>query len=85
MASDAPGTVAALTELAAGLEAADLPPLAFRAEAASLNALLLLLDARLRALGHTPVLSVRPDPDDQMRLVLDGAGRRCLSTCWRVG
>ena len=74
MASDAPGTVAALTELAAGLEAADLPPLAFRAEAASLNALLLLLDARLRALGHTPVLSVRPDPDDQMRLVLDWRG-----------
>ncbi|TJZ94009.1 3'-5' exonuclease [Paracoccus gahaiensis] len=75
LASDAPAQMAGLDELAAGLTpAGPLPRLAFRAEAAGLNALLLALDARLRDLGHAPVLAIHPDQADQMRLALEWSG-----------
>jgi len=75
LASDAPGGVAGLDELAAGLSVpAPVPDLLFQAEAAPLNALLLALDRHLRAAGLDPVVSARPDQGDEMRLVLEWVG-----------
>lgn len=75
LASDAPGDIASLAELAAGLTpAAPLATLTFQAEAASLNALLLALDGALRDRGHAPVLAVHVDHGDQMHLALEWQG-----------
>ncbi|MFN4060523.1 MAG: exonuclease domain-containing protein [Paracoccus hibiscisoli] len=75
LATDAPGDTATLAELTAGLTWAEpLLPLVFQAEAAGLNALLLALDAQLRALGHVPRMAVHPDQPGQMRLALEWAG-----------
>lgn len=75
LATDAPGDTATLAELTAGLSlSAPAAPLLFQAQAAGLNALLLALDARLRALGHAPRLAVHPDQPGQMRLALEWSG-----------
>lgn len=75
LAGDAPSGLAGLDELTAGLEPAEpLSCLAFRAEAGPLNALLLSLDAHLRAEGRDPRVVVRPDPLDGMQLVLEWQG-----------
>lgn len=75
LAAERPSGLAGLAELAAGLHPAEpLPPLVFRADAGPLNALLLLLDARLRAGGRDPRLSARPDALDGMRIVLEWQG-----------
>lgn len=73
--SDAPSGLAGLDELTAGLgTAGPLPPLFFRAEAGPLNALLLSLDAHLRAKGQDPGVVVRPDVVEGTQLVLEWSG-----------
>lgn len=75
LASDAPTGLAGLAELAAGLEPAEpLPSLVFRADAGPLNALLVSLDASLRAEGRDPRVAVRPDALEGMQIVLEWQG-----------
>lgn len=75
LASDGPSGLAGLDELTAGLRsAAPLRPLVFRADAGSLNALLLSLDAHLRAEGQDPRVTVRPDVLEGLQLVLEWHG-----------
>ncbi|WP_265501660.1 3'-5' exonuclease [Paracoccus beibuensis] len=62
-------------ELAAGLQAdAPLPDVSLRADAASLNALLQALDARLRTQGHETRIAFHPDRPDGMQLALEWQG-----------
>lgn len=75
LSGDAPAGLAGLDELTAGLQtAAPLPPMVFRAEAGSLNALLLLLDGHIRSSGGRPTVAVRPDVLEGMQLVLEWTG-----------
>lgn len=72
---DAPLNRAGLDELTAGLSpAGPLEPMAFRAEAASLNALLVSLDRYLRAEGKDPRVRVQPDVGEGMQLLLEWTG-----------
>ncbi|WP_410217877.1 exonuclease domain-containing protein [Paracoccus sp. (in: a-proteobacteria)] len=74
MAGDAPPSLAGLEELAAGLEA-DIPlaRLGVQAEAGSINALLLVLDAQLRARGLAPRVTAQEDRDE-VRIILQWNG-----------
>lgn len=75
LAGDAPGGVAGLDELGAGIPvAAALPRLRFQADAGPVNALLRDLAARLRASGREAVLDVQPDEAGEARLILDWSG-----------
>lgn len=74
MASDAPDTRAGLNELVTGLAAPDLPPLVVQGEAGPLNALLRLLDTRLREDGRTPLLTVRSADPGEVQVLLSWHG-----------
>lgn len=76
MAGDAPIARAGLNELAVGLDRAeDLPALVVQAEAGPMNALLRLLDARLRAEGHAPRLRTRAAEGGELHLLLTWTGK----------
>ncbi|MCF3974565.1 3'-5' exonuclease [Paracoccus salsus] len=75
MAADAPTGRAALSELAAGLETASaMPDLALLAEAGPMNALLRLLDDRLRSEMRQPRLRVALQEPGEGHLLLEWQG-----------
>ncbi|MDO5612168.1 MAG: 3'-5' exonuclease [Paracoccus sp. (in: a-proteobacteria)] len=78
MAEAAPVARASLRELATGLDLADdTPAVDFLADAGAMNALLVMLNDRLRAEGHDPRLTVEPGETgaDEAYLVLHWQGK----------
>ena len=67
---------ASVAELATGLDSATAPPIRLAADAGPMNALLRMLDSRLREAGHQPRLTVAvdDDPPGEARLMLEWPG-----------